>query len=259
VSPPTTVSTTSTTASAAAATSSSFAFLSSAQSAAPSPPRGPSNTRRTAPSRDFELPPPPPPVYAATIRPLPSSQLKGRRVLPLLDHCHGTPFLRLGRPQSHALSNILRSKARRRQRRVAALLGLEDRGAAQVAAAREDEWEDLVDGLIGSRSGGGGGSGSGSGWKVVVDGDDYYDDDADDEVDGESTFSDGVAVAARDLLERLNTERIDMMARAHAMLQIVRDERELAEREEAEKTAEKGRPGEQEQEQGSGLGEEAKK
>ncbi|KAM7190777.1 hypothetical protein V8F20_009573 [Naviculisporaceae sp. PSN 640] len=86
------------------------------------------------------------PVYVPTARPLPLSQLSGGvRKLPTLDHCSGYPFLRLSKPQSPVLSVMVWNNSRRRQLRVYRYQEMRDEDLP--LAQMEDDWEEVVEGM----------------------------------------------------------------------------------------------------------------
>lgn len=87
-----------------------------------------------------------PPVYKPTVRPLPLSEISGgTRKVPRLEDAQGVPFLRIGKPQSHAHANFLKHKGLRRQLRITAFQNIwEER---RHEAAEEDMWESTLEEL----------------------------------------------------------------------------------------------------------------
>lgn len=164
----------------------------------------------------------PEPVYVPTSRPLPLSQLKGRRGIPGLDETMGFPFLRLGNPQSHRLGVALRIKRLKRESRIITMVKLE--GEVARRAALEDTWEKLI------RQ-----AGAAERKTVTAPG-------LTEREDGmawgdENGFQDAVAVAKADLQRKLNEQSADMIGRARAMLKLIQDETILALKEHAEREA----------------------
>lgn len=83
------------------------------------------------------------PVYEPTVRPVPLAELKGvRRRVPQVELANQFSFLRVGKPQSHYLSNVLHRKNMKRQKRITFMTGLDEE--ARPAARLEDRWEDLI-------------------------------------------------------------------------------------------------------------------
>ncbi|KFY48285.1 hypothetical protein V495_01474 [Pseudogymnoascus sp. VKM F-4514 (FW-929)] len=93
------------------------------------------------------LPPPPvrlPEPYPGHVpvlekRPLPKSQLTGRRHVPFLVSANKIPFLRIKKPQNEFLSRIIRDKIKLRQRRMDAI---EKMDGQLDMASWEQEWDD---------------------------------------------------------------------------------------------------------------------
>ncbi|KAG7110314.1 hypothetical protein HYQ44_020317 [Verticillium longisporum] len=84
--------------------------------------------------------------YTSTLRPAPSSQLRGRRRIPVVFvTSQGVPFLRTKKPQPVRLECALRRQGQRRQARVTQAIEL--REVDTPAAKDEDNWERLVEGL----------------------------------------------------------------------------------------------------------------
>lgn len=83
------------------------------------------------------------PVYEPAIRPLPLAELKGdRRKVPQVEIAGTYSFLRVGKPQSHYLANFLRRKNLTRQKRITHMIALNEE--ARPAAATEDMWEEII-------------------------------------------------------------------------------------------------------------------
>lgn len=83
------------------------------------------------------------PIYEPTVRPVPLAELKGaRRRVPHVELANQFPFLRVGKPQSHYLSNVLRRKNMKRQKRITFLMELDEE--ARPVAQLEDQWEDII-------------------------------------------------------------------------------------------------------------------
>lgn len=186
------------------------------------PPPRPEKPERAPPLLTRTSPPGEPPVYASTFRPRPLAELSGgKRKVPVLDAKDAFAFLRIGKPQSHRHANFLRRKADRRQARVTAIQELSDDD--RPAAAAEDAWEALVarvalaeglriddqgeDEAAGTEKGAQGRGGTGSFRQVV------------------KTF--GIDHVSR----QLDEEAADLIARSRAMLDIVDEEKRLAEQE----------------------------
>lgn len=75
------------------------------------------------------------------MRPLPLEQLSGgKRKIPVIAQASGSiPFLRIGKPQSHAHSNFLRRKSERRQNRITLVKEMKEE--VKLEARTEDRWE----------------------------------------------------------------------------------------------------------------------
>lgn len=141
--------------------------------------------------------------YTSTLRPAPSSQLRGRRRIPVVFvTSQGVPFLRTKKPQPVRLECALRRQGQRRQARVTQAIEL--REVDSPAAKDEDNWERLVEGL--QREEGRGGELEG---------------------DGE-TFAAAVRMGWQALGRSLQNERLDWMAKTEAYVKIVEDERRMA-------------------------------
>ncbi|CRK13673.1 hypothetical protein BN1708_010907 [Verticillium longisporum] len=141
--------------------------------------------------------------YTSTLRPAPSSQLRGRRRIPVVFvTSQGVPFLRTKKPQPVRLECALRRQGQRRQARVTQAIEL--REVDTPAAKDEDNWERLVEGL--QREEGRG---------------------REREGDGE-TFAAAVRTGWQALGRSLQNERLDWIAKTEAYVKIVEDERRMA-------------------------------
>jgi hypothetical protein len=215
-------------------------------------------------SADGESPPRYEPRPGSFPRPL-ESLPGGVRKPPSLCDATGIPFLRFGKPQPRFLERALRHKTTLRQQRVLDLLEMQHEYMED--AAWEDEWEWLVGGMLQGKpvpvytpaherlkKGSGQGKGQGGpkwswtgdtwGWRNLVVGGKgkvtthplmgYL-------PKGESSYQhtlwDGVML----LFAEINAEREDLIARAHAMWQIVLAEEEQALKEEKERLVREGR------------------
>ncbi|RYO96082.1 hypothetical protein DL763_003372 [Monosporascus cannonballus] len=176
-----------------------------------------------------------PSEYETPHRPLPSSALggTGRRRVPHVDMAGDFAFLRLTKPQPALLSRILTQKIRRRQRRFEAAKAMGEEGGAD--AELEDEWERAVRKL--SESGGrwrrewertAGEMRGRRGGVVPETGEPTY---------REELWRSGVQYVH----DQLTREREDQVARARALRDLVVRERELAQKEKAERRAERRR------------------
>lgn len=199
-------------------------FLRSRQKAFP-PPRPPPSV---APAKPCPTPlltkvsgPGERPLYRPTVRPLPLHDLSGTRKVPVFDDAQGIPFLRIGKPESHSHANFLKYKAARRQLRISAFQELwEER---RLGASEEDMWEATIEKLA-KREG----------------------------VEISDVGDEGGAVRTRNnqfgpyewgvrefgvnyISAKLRAEMVDMQARATAMLDLVDEERRLAELEKVQK------------------------
>ncbi|KAL1881343.1 hypothetical protein Daus18300_001196 [Diaporthe australafricana] len=155
------------------------------------------------------------PVYKSTVRPLPLSELSGGvRKVPVLEQAtSGHTFLRVGKPQSPFLGSFLHRKGKRRQERITLVRELQDEYLVQ--ARDEDRWEAGLEALA-REEGVGRLAGYGAEGRV------------DPAVDwGLYEFS--VRLAAKHVGDGLTGEAEDMLARASAMLDIIDEEKKLAE------------------------------
>lgn len=155
--------------------------------------------------------PRPKPVYAIPSRPRPLEALggSGHRRVPHMDMAADLPFLRLKKPQPAQLSRILTQKMQRRSERLAQLTYFTEEVLDD--AREEDDWEDALrrqQRAEGIRAPHG----------------------------GEGTYRATVVEHAVDFMYRQVTEeREDAVARADAMRDLVRRERELYIQEKAER------------------------
>lgn len=206
------------------------------QPSAPHPDTVPLLTRRVveAPGQPGRTPGQPPgqPLavqfyeYVPTVRPRPLAELSrtkdGRRRVPTLAaDATGIPFLRLSRPQSPVLSRVLRQKGRKRRDRVQLLVNMQ-RDDVDFAK-EEDHWEAEVERLLqATQATQATQAGAGRDTNAPP-----------------TTYAEGVAEGIQYLYSKLNVEMADMLARSRAMLQIVEQEKALAEQEakEAEQAA----------------------
>ncbi|KAJ4412447.1 E2 ubiquitin-conjugating protein mms2 [Gnomoniopsis sp. IMI 355080] len=171
------------------------------------------------------------PVYKSTVRPLPLSKISGgTRKVPVFVDAQGIPFLRIGKPESHSHANFLKRKAMRRQERITHFQELyEDR---VQEASEEDQWEATLLKLAKRESvtiadvvgKGGTGQKMKSGNQLRL----------------QQTESGTYEWNMREfgvnyLAMKLRDEMVDMQARATAMLDLVDEERRLAELEKREK------------------------
>ncbi|EEY23923.1 conserved hypothetical protein [Verticillium alfalfae VaMs.102] len=143
--------------------------------------------------------------YTSTLRPAPSSQLRGRRRIPVVFvTSQGVPFLRTKKPQPVRLECALRRQGQRRQARVTQAIEL--REVSTPAAKDEDNWERLVEGL--QREEGRG---------------------REREREGDSeTFAAAVQTGWQALGRSLQNERLDWVAKTEAYVKIVDEERRMA-------------------------------
>lgn len=152
------------------------------------------------------------PVYKSTVRPRPLSELSGGvRKVPVLDQATaGHTFLRIGKPESHFLGSFLHRKGDARQRRITLIQELQDEYTIQ--ARDEDRWERELMRLARDE-----------GCELPV----GY--GAEDGV--RNMYQKAVREGIRHAGEGLTREMEDMFARAKAMLDIVEEEKKLAEAE----------------------------
>lgn len=161
--------------------------------------------------------PRPKPVYTIPSRPRPLEALggRGRRKVPHMDMASDLPFLRVKKPQPAQLSRILTQRMKVRADRLAQLTYLTEEAIED--AREEDEWEDLVrrqQWAEGARAvpGEAGGGGRGGSYRGAL---------AEHAIDH--------------MYRQITEEREDAVARADAMRDLIRRERELYVREKAER------------------------
>lgn len=162
--------------------------------------------------------PDPAPSYASAVRPRPSSDLppgKKRRI-PVLEMALEYPFLRLGKPQPRSLDRILTSKNKARVKRQEMFRNWNDEeypSNGYAECEEEDHWEALIVGLM----------------------EDEIQHTEKSRVSDEGqvmTYTASLHVhGVMSILGRLTKDRLDSVARANAMRQIIKDEKALAARE----------------------------
>jgi hypothetical protein len=193
------------------------AFLRERQSKFP-PPSAPSspkaedeNKRAVVPLLTRVSAPGEKPVYKSTVRPRPLSELSGGvRKVPVLEHSSsGHSFLRIGKPESHFLGSFLQRKGEARQRRITLMQQLQDEHLTQ--ARDEDWWEEELVRLARAE-------------RAQLEG-------RDAERTRAGSYEASVQVGIRHAGDGLTREMEDMFARATAMVDIVQEERKLAEAE----------------------------
>ncbi|KAK4974782.1 hypothetical protein LTR66_011028, partial [Elasticomyces elasticus] len=164
------------------------------------PPPSPSSTRPTAPK------------LTLFDRPLPLDQLSGLRHVPKLVNAQKLPMLRLKKPQPHILNQIIGHHAHQRERRHELMQSLQ----SQLSLAdAEDAWDVVVE-----RETGVGASSSVAHRKGGA-----------EEPDWREAFMLGV----RELGDLLSAEREGNRKMAERMVEVVEREREMFEREKAER------------------------
>ncbi|KAI5918716.1 hypothetical protein F4810DRAFT_690756 [Camillea tinctor] len=201
----------------------------------------------------------PKPVYETPHRPLPLSSLggSGRRQVPRLDMAGDFAFARLTKPQPAVLSRILTQKVKKRAERGRAILEMMDEGALE--AEEEDAWEMVLANLLSDER-----------WAVLYRTCDAVDNSSSNsgdppskqeekDVKGKQDFilqlqraeyeirldesrrntyrSDLRTYGSRHLMELLNREREDQVARADALRHLIAQESALAKQEKEERKA----------------------
>ncbi|KAF2765039.1 hypothetical protein EJ03DRAFT_331312 [Teratosphaeria nubilosa] len=158
-------------------------------------------------------------------RPLPLEQLSGRRKVPALFNAQGLPVLRIKKPQPQSLSGYLADKLRQRQKRH----DLRHRLDEELNFARmEDEWDRIVNQEAGERS--------------LRLRDSYgHAFQQHDRKQREPRWSDALVFARRGVVDQINAQREKNIEMRDKMIEVVAKERELYEREKAERTAERSR------------------
>lgn len=176
------------------------------------------------------------PRYEPTSGPRPLESLPGPvRKPPTMGHTFGFPFLRFYKPQPKFLSMVLRSRGKRRQNRLNALIGLQ---TEDMPYARwEDQWEQLTENLLKK--------GKVPGFKVMDEG---KGGDGERRAqrsvpkwarkarnhEGEQSFEQSLWDVVMHISDVANRERADMAARGSAMWKIVVAEQEQALKEKKE-------------------------
>lgn len=165
-----------------------------------------------------------PPVYRSTVRPRPLAELTGGvRKVPVLDETNNIAFLRIGKPQSHSHAMFLRRKGSRRHERITEMQHLSEEAAP--AAAEEDMWEETLEMLA---------------LEENVDIPDAGDEGGSLKMAGHKTRKVKVVGPYQHTVKehgigymvmKLDEEAADTAARATAMLDIVDEEKKLAEQE----------------------------
>ncbi|KAL7794335.1 hypothetical protein V8C37DRAFT_376286 [Trichoderma ceciliae] len=113
------------------------------------------------PQRNPVLPPEPlliniakagePPKYVSNILPRPRDSLTGPRKVPSVSAtADGQPFVRIKKPQPHALSRMIGRKNRIFEGRIMNMMDIDERVVDE--AALEDEWDIMMDGLLAKES-----------------------------------------------------------------------------------------------------------
>ncbi|KAI1171010.1 hypothetical protein F4777DRAFT_566887 [Nemania sp. FL0916] len=187
--------------------------------------------------------PNPTPMYTTPNRPLPRSELggTGRRKVPYMELAGDFPFLRFTKPQPPALSRVLGNKIKRRTKRIT--LSHELQEEVMPEAREEDAWDKIVAGLVKDEKL------SPSRKKQLQlqpsspDSDAVWQKQFDVEVgDGFDERSHSFTLLLHGVYELnglLLQERMDQVARADAMRQLVIQEKALAEQEKIQMAAEK--------------------
>lgn len=172
------------------------------------------------------------PRYTSNARPRPLSELSGGvRKVPVLDSTSNMSFLRIGKPQSHWHANFLRRKANVRQARITLFQELWEE--TRLSAAEEDQWEALLSDQAAEE---------GVAWE-------------DESHNGGPQHIGPFERVVREhgvnyITNKLNNEVADTMAMANAMLDIVEQEKTLAEKEKRERREKKRRDWEEKIQEG---------
>ncbi|KAH8666880.1 hypothetical protein BX600DRAFT_436254 [Xylariales sp. PMI_506] len=185
------------------------------------------------------LDPNPKPVYTSAHRPRPRAALggSGRRRVPVLDMAGDVPFLRLKKPQPEILSRVILQKVRKRASRTGLVKQMFDKDMPE--SHEEDEWEKIVAKL--AREEGVASTSRKRNTRKLIQGREQEDsgdwlDDASGDVSYARTLRQyGIA----EVSEKLNRERIDLVARADAMRAIIAEEAALANQEKEERILER--------------------
>lgn len=165
------------------------------------------------------------PVYIPTKPVRPLSEIPGGiRKPPRLDAAGSVPFLRLGKPQGRHISRILWQKNTKRQARTNAIADMQTDEMEE--AKIEDSWERLIAQQLADEGL----------WepthKVQL--------ERGLQTHGELTFSATMYQGIMSLSGVLERERLDMIARAKAMLEIEQREQKLADQEDRERIEREG-------------------
>ncbi|KAH9844611.1 putative complex I LYR family protein [Teratosphaeria destructans] len=186
----------------------------------------PKRLRKTIRKRDRERNGPleAEPVVKPSIfdRPLPLEQLSGRRKVPALFNAQGLPVLRIKKPQPQSLSGYIADKLSQRQKRH----DLRHRLDEELNMARmEDEWDRIVDQQFGER----GTCSKDAGGHLFQR--QFFGQQ-------EPRWSGEFLRASRNLADQLKVQRERNIEIRDKMMEVVAKERELYEKEKAERTAE---------------------
>ncbi|KAI4602265.1 hypothetical protein KJ359_009504 [Pestalotiopsis sp. 9143b] len=172
---------------------------------------------RTTPDPTPENPEPAP-SYASAVRPRPSSELPPgkKRKIPVLEMALEYPFLRLGKPQPRSLDRILTSKNKARVRKQEMFRDWNDEESPSNGYAEceeEDHWDALIVGLMQD--------------EIQHDEKSHVWDEGQGMTYTKSLYVHGIM----SVIGGLTKDRLDAVARADAMRQIIKDEKALAARE----------------------------
>lgn len=168
-----------------------------------------------------------PPAYEPTGPPRPLEWFgSGVRKPPTLGHVGGVPFLRLQKPQPRFLERVVRQKSVRRQERLEKMMEMEAGGMEDAAA--EDEWERIVERML---------EPEGKKEEGVPSG----------RTARETTYQETLKGAIGHLSDVAEKERVDLLARGHALWKMVLAEQELALKEEKQRLEREGRGDEEPQ------------
>lgn len=207
--------------------------------------------------------PNPKPVYTTPNRPRPLEEVPGKRHIPVLDMANDFPFLRFKKPQPDSLNRVLTQKIRTFSERQQAIKDMKDNGLDD--ADEEDDWDRLVSSLVLKEKGPARESlkarkarkfraamqtGEEDDWdrrwnKMLGTGLEEAEDDLRDEAE---SIQAGISYRAylykygyRHILQLVDAERQDSIARADAMRKLIRQETELAVKEKTERDMERRR------------------
>ncbi|SPQ23296.1 9e1eeeb2-3220-4dbe-ae26-aaa8e14f70d9 [Thermothielavioides terrestris] len=161
-----------------------------------------------------------PPVYAPAGPPRPLSSFpSGVRKPPTLGAVGGVPFLRLKKPQPRFLERVIRQTAQRREKKIIQLLDFQTEGLDDVAL--EDQWEWLVGRMLADKA--------------------KEEGKTPPPVPREPTYRQTLHGVTVQMSKEINEQRLDLLAKSHAMWQIVLNEQALALQEEKERLAREGK------------------